>query len=334
MMETIRFAGRVLCVCCALFMAPATFAAAPVLVRVANGSPPDICTIPDARTFETFLPLEMRGATSSVHYFPGAVRAIQALLADEADVAIATLASGLAAIEQGQDIVVFSLAFGARPYLFMTVRNELKDWKSLEGEAVAVIAPIDSTHYLAIMEMRSAGADPTKVQWRSVGGGASRASALVAGGAKASMLQAGQALDLIGKGPFHILPSAGGQKSRFIFKAFWAKRRFLLDNPGLIDAIVRSQLRAAREASDKARFMPLAVKALAPMRPETISRAYDLLRDQGVWDAEGTLFTAQAGDFTVAEMVRSKILKSPIAFDRWATVDFQRRALSSIGPPH
>ena len=48
---------------------------------------------------------------------PGAVRAIQAVLADEAEIGISTLGSGLAAVAQSQDIRVFSLASGARPYL-------------------------------------------------------------------------------------------------------------------------------------------------------------------------------------------------------------------------
>ena len=174
---------------------------APEKIRVANGTTLDILTVPDVRTFEHFLK-QNTGVGSEVTYLPGAVRAIQAIIADQADIGIATLNAGLAAVLQQQDIMVFALASGARPYLVLTARNEVGALKDLEGRIVGVIAIVDSTYYLPVMQMKAAGADPAKVRWQPVGGGAGRGNALLAGGIQAAAFQVGQALDLADKGPF------------------------------------------------------------------------------------------------------------------------------------
>jgi ABC-type phosphate/phosphonate transport system substrate-binding protein len=72
-------------------------------VRVANGTTLDILTIPDVRTFDHYLPTKY-GIKAEIEYVPGAVRAIQAVLTDAADIGIATLAAGLQAADKGQDV--------------------------------------------------------------------------------------------------------------------------------------------------------------------------------------------------------------------------------------
>lgn len=301
-------------------------------VRVANGTTPDILSIPDVRAVEHFLPRVAPGVTGKATYVPGAVRAVQAVIAGEAEVGIATLGSGLAAVLQSQEIQVFALASGARPYLVPVATKELTSLKSLEGQEVGVISLVDSTYYLLVMMMQAAGADPTKVQWRVVGGGAGRANALASGGVKAAMFQVGQALELMEKGPFQILPSSFAGLKDFIFKAFWAKKSFLDGNRALAEAIVQANLLATREALDKPAFMAYAVQALAPMSADIISRSYDILRETGPWDPNNALLNKTAGDFTVNEMVRFKVLAAPVAFDKWATTDFVKAAVAKLGP--
>lgn len=314
-----------------LFPGQGLHAQSGVLVRVANGTTLDLLSIADRRAFEYYLPNEMPGTTARLAYVPGAVRAVQALIADEADIAIATLPSGLAAVERGQDLVAFSLASGARPYLHMVASNEIKNWSDLEGQVVAVIGPVDATHYLAEMEMRAAGAEPGKALWRAVGGGAGRATALAAGAAKATMLQSVQALEMMAQGPYHLLEPAGGRRPNFIFKAYWAKRSFLNAHPGLGEAIVRAHLGSVREALDKPRFLVHATVALKPTTDERVASAYDLVRGLGVWDPDGDLLTRESGEATVDEMVRHKVLKQPIGFHRWATTEYVRKAVATLG---
>lgn len=301
-------------------------------VRVANGTTPDILSIPDVRAIEHFLPRVPGGVPGKATYVPGAVRAIQAVIAGEAEVGIATLGSGLAAVNQSQDIQVFALASGARPYLVPVTTKEITSLKALEGKDVGVISLVDSTYYLLVMMMQAAGADPTKVQWRVVGGGAGRANALASGGIKAAMFQVGQALELMEKGAFQILPASFAGLKDFIFKAFWAKRSFLSGNRALAEAIVQANLMATREALDKSAFMAYAVEELAPMSQDIISRSYDILRETGPWDPDNALLNRQAGDFTVNEMVRFKVLEAPVAFDKWATTDFVKAAVAKLGP--
>lgn len=324
---------RKLVAVCALMLATASaHAQQPTLktVRVANGTTLDLLTIPDVRTFEHFLPKEA-GIEGKVTYVPGAVRAIQAVLANEAEVGIATLGSGLAAVVQNQDIQVFALASGARPYLVPVVTNDIKDLKSLEGQNVGVISLVDSTYYLLVMMMRAQGVDPTKVQWRVVGGGAGRANALVAGGIKAAMFQVGQALDLMEKGPYQILSASNKGLDEFIFKAFWAKRSFLEKHADVAEAIARAHLLATREALDKARFIPIAAPLLAPMSADLVSKSYDVLLNMGPWDPNDALLNEKAGTYTVTEMVRYEVLKAPVPFDRWADPRFVRAAVEKLG---
>lgn len=314
---------------CMLFIAGQSATSQPSKIRVANGTTLDILTIPDLRTFEHFLK-EDADIESEVTYVPGAVRAIQALIADQADVGIATLNAGLAAVLQGQDIVVFSLASGARPYLVMAAHNDIKELKDLEGKTVGVIALVDSTYYLPVMQMRREGVDVEKVQWQPVGGGAGRGNALIAGGVQAAMFQVAQALDLESKGPFHVVNPPKEQED-FIFKAFWAKRSFLESNPEIATAIVKAQLRATREALDKETFVKLAAPRLAPMTQEMVERAYDILLRMGVWDPEGALLNQAAGDHTIAEMMRYGVIQKPVAFEAWATDRFVKAVAAEVG---
>lgn len=298
-------------------------------LRVANGTTPDILTVPDVRTFEHFLKKD-KNIDSQVTYLPGAVRAIQAVITDQADVGIATLNAGLAAVLQGQDLVAFSLASGARPYLVLTAHNDIRGLKDLENKTVGVIALVDSTYYLPVMQMKKEGLDPGKVRWQPVGGGAGRGNALISGGVQAAAFQVAQALDLEAKGPFHVLNPPAGQQD-FIFKAFWAKRTFLEKNPELATAIVKAHLEATREALDKPAFVKLAAPVLAPMTEDTISRAYDILLKMGVWDPNDALLNKQAGDETVAEMVRFGVITKAVPFETWANDRYVKAAVSELG---
>lgn len=298
-------------------------------LRVANGTTLDILTIPDVRAFEHFLKQDT-GVESEVTYLPGAVRAIQAIISDQADVGIATLNAGIAAVLQSQDIVVFSLASGARPYLVVTANKEIPNLKALEGKTVGVIALVDSTYYLPVMQMRKAGVDTTKVRWQPVGGGAGRGNALISGGIQAAAFQVAQAIDLESKGPFRVIDPPAEQED-FIFKAFWAKRSFLEKNPELAVAIVKAHLKATREALNKAVFIKLAAPQLAPMTEENVSRAYDILLKMGVWDPNDALLNKKAGDFTIQEMVKYGVIEKALPFEAWATDKFVKAAVQALG---
>lgn len=312
-----------------LAMLPSHGQAAVQKVRVANGTTLDILSIPDVRTFEHFLK-QSTGIPSEVTYLPGAVRAIQAIIADQADVGIATLNAGLAAVLQQQDVVVFALASGARPYLVMTAQDGLTSLKALEGQTVGVISLVDSTYYLPVMQMRAEGVDPSKVRWQPVGGGAGRGNALISGGIQAASFQVGQALDLTQKGAFRIIDPPS-QTMNFIFKAFWAKRSFLEANPQLVTEIVKAHLLATREALDKTAFLKVATPMLAPMPENTISQAYDILVRMGVWDPNDDLLNPTTGNETIAQMVKFGIIDKDIPFDRWATDRFVKEAVAAVG---
>lgn len=306
-----------------------TVEAQPKKLRVANGTTLDILTIPDVRAFEHFLKRDF-GVESEVTYLPGAVRAIQAIIADQADVGIATLNAGLAAVLQSQDIVVFSLASGARPYLVLAAHKDIPNLKALEDKTVGVIALVDSTYYLPVMQMRKAGVDPTKVRWQPVGGGAGRGNALISGGIQAAAFQVAQALDLEAKGPYRVIDPPVEQED-FIFKAFWAKRSFLEKNPELATEIVKAHLNATREALKKDVFVKLATPRLAPMSEETVSRAYDILLKMGVWDPNDALLNKAAGDFTIQEMVKYGVIPKAVPFEAWATDRYVKEAVKALG---
>jgi ABC-type nitrate/sulfonate/bicarbonate transport system substrate-binding protein len=314
---------------CCLGLAVHTATAASQKLRVANGTTLDILTIPDDRTFDHFLKNDM-GIDSEVTYLPGAVRAIQAIIADQADVGIATLNAGLAAVLQNQDIVVFALASGARPYLVLAANNEVPGLKELENKTVGVIALIDSTYYLPVMQLRRAGVDVSKVRWQPVGGGSGRGNALLSGGIQAAAFQVAQAIDITDKGPFHVVDPPNTVDD-FIFKAFWAKRSFLEQNPDLATSIVKAHLMATREALDRDAFIKLATPRLAPMTQRTVERAYDILLKMGVWDPNDALLNKTAGDYTIAEMVKYQVINRPVPFEAWATDRFVKAAVAAVG---
>jgi len=302
-------------------------------IRVANGTTLDILTIPDVRTFDHFLPTRY-GIKGEIQYVPGAVRAIQAVITDAADVGIATLAAGMEAVSKGQDIQCFSLAAGARPYFYTVAETGVKDMKNLVGKSVGIISLVDSTYYVPAMQLAVRGVDPAKVRWVPAGGGAGRANAMISGSVQAVALKAGQALQIIKQNPgkYEMIANSGKDLDKLIFKCFWAKKSFLKANPDIAEKIVAAQLLSTREALNKEAFLDLAAPLLSTQTRDTLSEAYDLIKVQGAWDPDGELLNKSAGDFTAQEMARYGVIRTAPSFDSWATSQYVESARKSLGP--
>ncbi len=75
----------------------------------------------------------------------------------------------------------------------------------------------------------------------------------------------------------------------------------------------------------------IAAPVLAPMTEDTISRAYDILLKMGVWDPNDALLNKQAGDETVAEMVRFGVITKAVPFETWANDRYVKAAVSELG---
>jgi NitT/TauT family transport system substrate-binding protein len=301
-------------------------------VRVANGTVLDIVSVPDVRTFEYFLP-NRYGVKGVIDYVPGAVRAIQAVITDAADVGIATLAAGMEAVNKGQEIQCFALAAGARPYFYMVGETSLKSMKDLPGKTVGIISLIDSSYYVPAMQMAKLGLDPASVRWVPAGGGTGRANAMVSGSVQAAALQVGQALQVLRQAPgkYHLFANSGKDLENLIFKCLWAKKSWLKQNVDIAWKVAAAQLLSTREALNKELFLDHAVAMLKPQTRETLSEAYDLIKDQDSWDPDGKLLNRQAAEFTAEQMVKYKVIQRAPSFNDWITTEFVERARKEMG---
>lgn len=299
-------------------------------IKVANGTTLSVISLPDIRAFEHFLPMN-HGLKGEVVYVPGATRAVQAVLAGAADVGIATLAAGISAVNQGQDIVALCLASGPRPYVLIIAHKDIKNLKALEGQPFAILGITDSSYYLPAILLSKKQVDIKKVQWKTVSGGAGRLNALLAGGVKATFLTVDQGLIAMEKGPFWVLANLGEELPDFVFKAFWVKRSFIKQHPEAALSIVKAHLVAAREVYQRKEFLALCAKMLAPETIENITKTYAELTRMKVWDPNDSILNKEAGEFTVREMKKYNVIEKAPPFESWATTEFVGKAIQALG---
>jgi ABC-type nitrate/sulfonate/bicarbonate transport system substrate-binding protein len=297
-------------------------------VRVLFTGTLDPTFVPD---FAAFRLLQQKyGVTADVQQISGADITIKSLVANQADVAVASLASGVLAVGQGQKIKAFSSEASA-PYFTLITSADIHEWKDLQGKRIGITATSDGSYWTTVLQLKKYGVDPNAVDWVTVRGTPARVEALRAGKIDAAQVQIGGALSLLDDPGFKRMAEVGKDFPNLLFGAFWASEVFLRDHRDVLGLLAEVVMQAHRDAQDKTKYLAEAQQELTDMDAATISRAYDVVKDMNIWDPNEARWTAEAGDFAAHTLAEYEAVEKFVPFSEWATTQFSDAARQKLG---
>jgi ABC-type nitrate/sulfonate/bicarbonate transport system substrate-binding protein len=272
------------------------------------------------------------GVSVDLQRVSGADIAIKSLVANQVDMSMGSLASGILAVGQGQTLKAITSEASA-PYFSMVVTNDINSWNDLVGKPVGITATSDGSYWTTVLELGKAGVDPSSINWVTVRGTPARVDALRAGKINGAQLQVGGTLDVLKDGGFKVLAQVGKDFPNLLFNAFWTTDSFIKDHADIVQAFVEMEMQGHRDIQDKSKFLAVAKPVIGDqMDDQTLSQAYDLLKEMNIWDPNESRWNAEAGNFAAKTLADFQAVEKNVDFSQWGTTQFVEAARQKLGP--
>ena len=312
--------------------APAAAAAskpsASTLKMLFNGAD-DPAFMPDFDAFNRLK--DQYGITVDLQRVSGADIAIKSLIANQVDMSMGSLASGILAVGQGQGIKAITSEASA-PYFSMVVTKDINSWSDLAGKPVGITATSDGSYWTTVLQLGKAGVDPSSINWVTVRGTPARVDALRAGKINGAQLQVGGTLSVLKDGGFKVLAQVGKDFPNLLFNAFWTTDSFIREHADVVQAFVEMEMQGHRDIQDKSKFLAVAKPVIGDqMDDPTLAQAYDLLKEMNIWDPNESRWDADAGNFAAKTLADFQAVEKYVEFSQWGTTQFVEAALKKLG---
>jgi ABC-type nitrate/sulfonate/bicarbonate transport system substrate-binding protein len=290
----------------------------------------DPAFVPDFMAFQTLK--DQDGVNVDVQYLSGADIAIKSIVAGQVDFALASLASGILAVGQGQKVRAV-VPESSAPYFSLVTTTDINDWPDLKGKRIGITATSDGSYWTTVLQLRKYNVDPESIDWVTVRGTPARVEAMQAGKIDAAQVQVGGALQLTSDPKFKRFAQVGKDFPNLLFNVFWSSESFMRDHPDVVERLARAEMQAHRAVQDKATYLQVAPKVLenAPDQA-TLSQAYDIIKDMNIWDPDEARWNADAGNFTAQTLAEFQAVEKYVPFADWATTQFVDAARQQLGP--
>ena len=301
---------------------------ATTLKMLFNGAD-DPAFMPDFDAFNRLK--DQYGITVDLQRVSGADIAIKSLIANQVDMSMGSLASGILAVGQGQSLKAITSEASA-PYFSMVVTNDINSWSDLAGKPVGITATSDGSYWTTVLQLGKAGVDPTSINWVTVRGTPARVDALRAGKIVGAQLQVGGTLGVLKDGGFKVLGQVGKDFPNLLFNAFWTTDSFMRDHADVVQTFVEMEMQGHRDIQDKSKFLAVAKPVIGDqMDDPTLGQAYDLLKDMNIWDPNESRWNADAGNFAAKTLADFEAVEKYVEFSQWGTTQFVDAALKKLG---
>ena len=194
-------------------------------------------------------------------------------------------------------------------------RKEIKSMKDLSGRRIAIASIGGSTYTIPKVMIQRDGGDPSKVQWVSVGNSAARAQALVAGSFDATIVTTSYMPRLLSYPQFHQIADAGKVLPNFVYAWDIANSQTLKNKREAIIRFKKAVSQAAHWAYDNVvDAIKISQKLLPDLPKDETAAAIRSFVERKYWSTTGEV-PHKTLDFTVATLLESKQLKSPIKYE-------------------
>ncbi len=267
--------------------------------------------------------LKTKGITVKVVFCDGGPKAVQAMLAGQADVAANSL----------EDICNAGLmAFGlSRPknVYAMVGRKDMTKVEDIKGGKVGAADPGSIANTIAERIFEKYGVKKEDVTWMQIGGNKARAAALLAGNADAVFVYGGNYLILRAEG----YPTVTTMQAEFpgMHDDMWCTtKEWLQANEDIAVEICKAQIEAAKWFhQSKSDWLALGREKIEGFDEAIASQLYDVLDEMNMYPEDGLMTAATlqtTADFLTAAGV---IPEQPIS--NWSSLKYMDQAREELG---
>jgi NitT/TauT family transport system substrate-binding protein len=290
----------------------------------------DPAFVPDFIAFQRIK--DQYGVSVDMQQISGADIAIKSIVAGQVDLALASLASGILAVGQGQKVRAV-VPESSAPYFSLITTTEIKDWPDLKGKRIGITATSDGSYWTTVLQLRKYNVDPDSIDWVSVRGTPARVEAMQAGKIDAAQVQVGGAQTLLKDQKFKRFAQIGKDYPNLIFNVFWSSESFVRDHPDVLQLFAEAEMQAHRTVQDKNTFLQIAPKVLeGSPDQETLSQAWDIVKDMNIWDPDEARWNTDAGNFAAQTLAEFQAVEKFVPFAEWGTTQFVDAARQQLGP--
>jgi NitT/TauT family transport system substrate-binding protein len=299
-------------------------------IRMLFNTSADPAFVPDFIAFQALK--DQSGVSVDLQQISGADIAIKSIVAGQVDMALASLGSGILAVGQGQKVRAV-VPESSAPYFSLITNTDIKDWPDLKGKRVGITATSDGSYWTTVLQLKKYNVDPESIDWVTVRGTPARVEAMQAGKIDAAQVQVGGAQTLLKDPKFKRFAQVGKDYPNLLFNVFWASESFVRDHPDVVQLLANAEMQAHRTVQDKAAFLQQAPMVLeGSPDQDTLSQAYDIVRDMNIWDPDEARWNADAGNFAAQTLADFQAVEKFVPFADWATTQFVDAARQKLGP--
>jgi len=290
------------------------------ILRVAFSAAPDAIDVVGYKMIEI---LKARGINAEAIYCDGGPKAIQALLAGQADVACNSLEDIVNA-----NMVAFALQRPKNMYS-MVGRKDMTTVEQIKGGKIGAADPGSIANTIAERIFENHGLKKEDVTWMQIGGNKARAAALLAGNADAVFVYGGNYLILRAEG----YPTLTTMQAEFpgLHDDMWCSERAWLDENGdVAQAICEAQIEAAKWFhEDKAGWLALCKERVEGLDEAVALQLYDVMTEMDMYPLDG-LMTLETCATTSAFLITAGVIPD-IPVSQWADLQYMEKAREKLG---
>lgn len=290
------------------------------VLRVAFSSAPDAIDVVGYKIVEI---LKEAGIQAEAKFFDGGSKAVQAILAGQADISSNSLEDTINA-----GLMAFALSRPKNMYT-MVGKPGMTSVEDIRGKVLGAADPGSIANIIAEAIFEKHGIDRNSVGWVQIGGGGSRTSALLSGRVDAVFVYGGNYLKLVEAG-FSTLTTMGEEFPGLHDDMWVAPKDWLDANEALAVEVCKAQILAARWFHEKPdEWLAMALERVEGLERSTALALYEVLLDMDFYPVDGlmTQATLQAtADFLIGA---GEVPDVPV--ENWATMKYMNEARRVLG---
>lgn len=253
-------------------------------LRVAFASQPDYTQV---MNFKWLDDLEATGVKVEPSFFESSQDAFRAMIAGEADIAVAGIVSAVQLVQEtGEAVKVIAVDLQAPDYLLMGTpdMNSLSD---MEGQRIGISTPGDISDTLTRVVLRREGVDVDKVRFVEIGGTSARMAALQSEQIQGGAAHAAEGLAAAEQGLKNLF-AYGQSVPDYAQHGIIVSDQWLNDNREFAQEIVDGFIDSVRWADEnKAEYVELSKEKVEGLSDTAREQAYEIFKDINMFALNG-----------------------------------------------
>jgi ABC-type nitrate/sulfonate/bicarbonate transport system substrate-binding protein len=253
-------------------------------LRVAFASQPDFTQV---MNFKWLDDLEAEGVEVETSFFESSQDAFRAMIAGEADMAVAGIVSAVQLVQEtGEAVKVVAVDLQAPDYLLMGTQD-MKSLADMEGNRIGISTPGDISDTLTRVVLRREGVDVDKVRFVEIGGTSARMAALQSNQIQGGAAHAAEGLAAAENGLTNLF-AYGESVPDYAQHGIIVSDEWLGKNKEFAQQAVDGFIDSIRWASEnKAEYIELSRDKVEGLSDTAREQAYDIFKDISMFALNG-----------------------------------------------